>query len=209
MWNLIKCFVKIQINDIYWITTIDVCIVTSSKKLICLSNIHLLTKPCWVSLINLSPSRCSIILSRFPIQNLPSDLRSEVRFHFECFRVAFSDKLYYKNGATMGTVASQLSSRPMTDDTLFYCFISNGYFLSLFFLTVRLLKLCLLRNRKSDVRLSCFSTAGYRLATAHSVKKNIYINNIFFFTLCLLRLTNSTAAHGGLRRRLSSMRKIQ
>jgi len=56
----------------------------------------------------------------FPIQNLPSDSRSEVRFrHFGCFPVAFSDKLYRKDGTTLGTVAGQLSSHPITDDTLF------------------------------------------------------------------------------------------
>jgi len=56
----------------------------------------------------------------FPIQNLPSDSQSEVRFHhFGCFRVAFSDKLYRKDGTTLCAVAGQLSSHPITDDTLF------------------------------------------------------------------------------------------
>jgi len=56
----------------------------------------------------------------FPIQNLPSDSRSEVRFrNFRCFRVAFSDELYRKDGTTLGIVAGQLPSRPITDDTLF------------------------------------------------------------------------------------------
>jgi len=56
----------------------------------------------------------------FLIPNLPLDSRSVVRFrHFGCFRVAFSDKLYRKDGATLSTVAGQLSSRPITDDTLY------------------------------------------------------------------------------------------
>jgi len=42
----------------------------------------------------------------FLIQNLPSDLRSEVWFcNFECFQVTFSDKLHRKSGTTLGTVA--------------------------------------------------------------------------------------------------------
>jgi len=57
----------------------------------------------------------------FPIQNLPSDSQSEVRFrHFRCFRVVVSDKLYRRDGTTLGTVAGQLSSRPISDDTLFF-----------------------------------------------------------------------------------------
>jgi len=55
---------------------------------------------------------------RIPYQNLPS----EVRFcRFGCFQVAFSYRLYRKDGTTLGTVAGQLSSRPITDDTLFVC----------------------------------------------------------------------------------------
>jgi len=56
----------------------------------------------------------------FEIQNLPSDSRSEVirLRHFGCFRVAFSDKPYRNDGTTLGAVAGQLSSRPITDDTL-------------------------------------------------------------------------------------------
>jgi len=58
----------------------------------------------------------------FPIQNLPSDSWSEVQFcHFGCFWVAFSDKLYHKDGTTLGTVAGQLSSRLIMDNTL--CFL--------------------------------------------------------------------------------------
>jgi len=56
----------------------------------------------------------------FPIQNLPSDLRLEVQFcHFRCFWVAFSDKLYCKDGPTLGTV----SSCPTTNDTLSCCYL--------------------------------------------------------------------------------------
>jgi len=59
----------------------------------------------------------------FPIQNLPSDLRSEVRFcHFGFFRVAFFDKLYHKDSITLGTVASLLSLRPITNDNLLFWF---------------------------------------------------------------------------------------
>jgi len=56
----------------------------------------------------------------FPIQNLPSDSRSEVWFrHFGCFPVAFSNKLYREDGTTPGTVAGQQLSCPIMDDTLF------------------------------------------------------------------------------------------
>jgi len=44
----------------------------------------------------------------------------EVRFrHFARFPIALSDKLYRKDASTLGTVAGQLSSRPIADDTLF------------------------------------------------------------------------------------------
>jgi len=64
----------------------------------------------------------------FTIQNLPSDSRLEVRFcQFDnaCHTCALlwvdcSDKLYRKDGTTLGTVAGQLSSRPISDDTLCY-----------------------------------------------------------------------------------------
>jgi len=60
----------------------------------------------------------------FPIQKLPSDLRSEIQFrHFGCFRVAVSDKLYRKDtGTTLGSVTGQLSSRPTTNHT---CSVSS------------------------------------------------------------------------------------
>jgi len=68
----------------------------------------------------------------FPIQNLPPDSRLEVRFrHFGCFRVAFSNKPYRKDGTTPGTVAGELSSRPITDDTLFLVFFCC--FIALYF----------------------------------------------------------------------------
>jgi len=89
----------------------------SVRLSVCLSVSHARISPqlseidVWL-LLNSSRNLC------FPIQNLPSDSRSEVRFrHFGCFRVALSDKLYRKDGTTLGTVAGQLSSRPITDDT--------------------------------------------------------------------------------------------
>jgi len=57
----------------------------------------------------------------FPILNLPLDLQLEVRLrNFGCFWVSFSDKLYRKDGTTLGPIAGQLSSRSVTDDTLLY-----------------------------------------------------------------------------------------
>jgi len=65
----------------------------------------------------------------FLIQNLLSYSRSETWFrHFGRFRVVFSDKLYRKVGTTLRTVAGQLSSRPITDDTLLHMYIVKGQF---------------------------------------------------------------------------------
>jgi len=67
----------------------------------------------------------------FPIQNLPSDSQSEVRFrHFGYFRVAFFDKLSCKDGTTLNTVAGQPSSCPITDDTSFLQCDSKCYLLN-------------------------------------------------------------------------------
>jgi len=56
----------------------------------------------------------------FPVQSLPSDTRLEVQFrHSGCFWVAF-----LKDGTALGTVAGQLSSRTIMDDTLYFVFIS-------------------------------------------------------------------------------------
>jgi len=103
----------------------------------------------------------------FPIQNLPSDSRSEVRFrHFGCFRVGNSPiqtevgsgpsewisgnshqsrhstgtacfVVYIvihtaslkekENTTTLGTASGQLSSRPITDDTLLQQHLTYEY----------------------------------------------------------------------------------
>jgi len=80
----------------------------------------------------------------FPIQSLPSDSQSEVRFfHFGCSRVACSYKLYRADGTTLGTVAGQLSSCPITDDTLFdECFVRFSF----------LIFCCLIFGRRSCSR---------------------------------------------------------
>jgi len=89
----------------------------------------------------------------FPIQNLPSDLRSEVWFrHFGCFRVGnFALRPFWQKWCTwpmdygsVGTVTSrhhtgyrgghQLSSSPITDNALFVFFDFRKVYLWCFIL---------------------------------------------------------------------------
>jgi len=73
-----------------------------------------------ICIVRPSVCRMRISLKLSKIESLLSDLRSEVVFgHFGCFQVTFFDKLYIIDSTTLGAMASQLSSHPITDDTLF------------------------------------------------------------------------------------------
>jgi len=82
-----------------------------------------------LSLANISESKRDrlMVIRKLEWESEIPDSESAIRFaiwstvplSILCFRVTFSYKLHREDGTTLGTVAGQLSSRPITDDTLF------------------------------------------------------------------------------------------